>query len=69
MSETIEVELIRRLNIKADETLVITLPERLSMQDMDDARKRVEAHLPAGVKVLFTTPGVEMAVVAADDNT
>lgn len=56
MSETIEVESIRRLNIKAGETLVFALPDRLSMQEMDDARERVEAHLPAGVKVLFISP-------------
>lgn len=68
MSEIIEVESIRRLDVGVGETLVFTLPDRLSMKEIDDLREKVEAHLPAGVRVLFTAPGVEMTVVVADDN-
>jgi hypothetical protein len=65
VSETIEVESIRRLDVKPGETLVITLPHHLSAQEMDELRVKIEDRLPDGVKALLTSPDVELTVVAA----
>jgi hypothetical protein len=64
MTQTIEVESIRRLDVKPGETLVFTFPYPHSMKELDELRAKVEANLPAGVKVLFTSPEVELTVVA-----
>jgi hypothetical protein len=63
VSETIEVESIRRLDVKPGETLCVKLPGGPSEAEMDRLRALLTDNLPEGVKVLFFGSGVEVFVV------
>ena len=62
MSQTIELESIKRLDIRAGETLVATLPTHATMQDCDCAKAALESALP-NVKVLVVSHGVDLEVL------
>lgn len=66
MTQTIEVESIRRLDIKPGETLVVGLPERATQQDMDQVRAALTDRVPDGVKLLIVSSNVDLDVLAAD---
>ena len=63
MTQTIEVESIRRLDIKPGETLVVGLPERATREEMEQVRATLPNYLPDGVKVLITSANIELSVV------
>lgn len=62
MSQTIEVESIRRLDIKPGETLVATLPISATPNHAAQAYAELKARLPDDVKVLVVS-GVELTVL------
>lgn len=66
MSETIELESISRLEIKPGETLVVRVDLRLSQAEALDVKRRIQPHLPDGVKLLVVGEGVDLQVVARD---
>lgn len=68
MTQTIEVESIRRLDVKPGETLVFTLPARCTMADADRV-KRVAADVLPGVAILVVGEGTQLQVVANTDVT
>ena len=65
MSETIEIESIRRLDVKPGETLCIKLPGRESASELARLRALVQENLPDGVKLLLLMPDVDVFVVNA----
>lgn len=64
MSQAIEVESIRRLDIKPGELLVATLPARATRQEMDQVRVGLQQHLPDGVRLVIMSEDIELSVVA-----
>lgn len=64
MSETIELESIRRLDIKPGETLVVRFDQHITDQFAKDAKERIRPNLPDDVKLLVLGPGIELEVVA-----
>lgn len=66
MSETIEVESIRRLDVKPGETLVVTLPETARPEDMASIEAAMVDRMPDGVKLLIVSHDVELGVVSAE---
>lgn len=62
MSRTIELESIRRLDIKPGETLVVRVPTR-DTAAIREARDGLIAALPRGVKVLVIGPDVDLSVL------
>lgn len=63
----IEVKDIRRLDIKAGETLVMRFERPATSEQAEAIRGYIRPHLPEGVKLLTIFGGpVEMDVVADD---
>lgn len=62
MSQTIELESIKRLDIRDGETLVATLPSTATMQDCDRAKAALESTLP-NVTVLVVSAGIDLQVL------
>lgn len=65
MSETIEVESIRRLDVKPGETLVVTVPDDLTEQEIHDTRDALLKNLPDGVAAIVMNRDVELSVVSS----
>jgi hypothetical protein len=63
MSQTIELESIRRLDIKPGEILVATLPRRATQEHASFAHAQLKANLPDGVEVLVVTADVDLSVL------
>lgn len=66
MTQTIEVESIKRLDVKPGETLVVTLPESAEPRDMQAIRIAMEGHVPDGVRLLIVSHSVELGVISAE---
>lgn len=66
MSQTIELESIRRLDIKPGETLVATLPRDAHPRDIERAAEVLKDRLPDGVEVLVVSGNVDLSVLSAD---
>lgn len=62
MSQTIEVESIKRLDIGAGETLVVTLPQGVDAEYAQRAQSALSAELP-NVKVMVVSHGVALQVL------
>lgn len=62
MTQAIELESIRRLDIKPGETLVATIPPSATMQDLATVKAALESTLP-NVKVLVVTSNVDLQVL------
>lgn len=65
MTQTIELESIRRLNIKPGETLVVGLPERAGPDQARQAMATLKACIPPGVAVLVVEHGTTLDVLVA----
>jgi hypothetical protein len=63
VSQTIELESIRRLDIKPGEYLVVTLPADTWRETVHQIREQMEAHLPEGVKLMLMSANVELSVL------
>lgn len=63
MSQTIEVESIRRLDIKPGETLVVTLPAGTPAEDVQRIRDLILDHVPDGVKLMLVSADVDLSVL------
>lgn len=63
MSQTIEVESIRRLDIKPGETLVVGLPKGSTPEMAERARAAVKECIPPGVAILVLTNDVDLSVI------
>jgi hypothetical protein len=63
MSQTIELESIRRVDIKPGETLVATLPGTATRQEVEEVRDSLHRLLPDGVKVLVVNSNVDLNVI------
>jgi predicted nucleic acid-binding OB-fold protein len=61
------VESIRRLEVKAGETLVVRVPSLTSKLQLEDIKATAQANLPDGVRVLVSNGEVELFVVANAD--
>lgn len=66
MSQTIELESIRRLDIKPGETLVATLPRDARPEHAEMVSAHLKDMVPDGVKVLVVTEDVDLTVLSAD---
>ena len=64
MTQTIEVESIRRLDIKPGETLVVGLPDGATPEDAARVKDAVEARVPHGVNVIVMSAGIDLTAVA-----
>jgi hypothetical protein len=64
MSQTIELESIRRVDIKPGETLVATLPAGATRQEVEEVRDSLHRLLPDGVKVLVGNSNVDLNVIS-----
>lgn len=62
MTQTIEVESIRRLDIRAGETLVATVPASVPHADVERIAACLRAELP-DVKVLVVSDTVDLQVL------
>lgn len=62
MSQTIELESIKRLDIRDGETLVVTLPQGADAEYAQQAQAALSAELP-NVKVLVVSHGVDLQVL------
>lgn len=66
MSQTIELESIRRLDVKPGETLVATLPEGVTRQEWAQVRDALAEYVPEGAKLLVVSGVVDLSVLSAD---
>lgn len=66
MTQAIEVESIRRLDINPGETLVVGLPERATPEDVARVHATLPDYLPDGVDLLVVAANVDLSVIAAD---
>jgi hypothetical protein len=64
VSEHIEIESIRRLDVKPGETLVFTLGRDITRENFDEAVQALESRVPTGVKVLVLSGPIDISVVA-----
>ncbi len=64
MTQTIEVESIRRLDIKAGETLVVGLPDGATPEDAARVQAAAEYRVPHDVNVIVMSAGIDLTVVA-----
>lgn len=62
MAEQIEVESIRRLDIKPGEVLVVQIPLRTD-KEIASVRDQLLRLLPEGIRVIVTGPDVDMQVI------
>lgn len=62
--ETIEVESIRRLNVRPGEVLVVTLPGDTSRDQFDAIRAAMAERLPDGIDFLVVNDRVQLGVVS-----
>lgn len=62
MSQTIELESIRRLDIRAGETLVATLPANATLATLHEVKAKLQAELP-NVKLLVVSHNVDLQVL------
>lgn len=60
------IEWVRRLDVKADETLVVAI-RATSMEVMARATEVIKSGLPEGVRVLVTHAPMDLTVVANAD--
>jgi hypothetical protein len=65
-STPIEIESIRRLDVKPGETLVVRVDAFVHEDQLAQVKAAVRAELPDGVHVLVTNGHVDMFVVARD---
>jgi hypothetical protein len=63
VSQTIEVESIRRLDIRAGEYLVVTLPADTRPEVIRRIRNQVRDCLPEGVKLMMVGDNVDLQVL------
>jgi hypothetical protein len=66
VSQTIEVESIRRLDIKPGETLVVGLPEGTRPEHVPPIRTVLEENMPDDVKLIFVSHGVSLGVISRE---
>lgn len=64
MTQTIELESIKRLDIKPGETLVATLPAAMTHADMLRVKDHLVAALPPDVRLFVTSTDVDLSVLA-----
>ena len=64
MSQTIEVESIRRMVVNPGETLVVTL-EKPTQEQAEYIRHRMRDYLPDGVGILVVSSDITLNVVAS----
>jgi hypothetical protein len=62
MSQTIEVESIRRMDINPGDTLVVTMPHP-THQEMDRVISLLRPSLPENVRIICVAPDVDMSVL------
>lgn len=64
MTQTIELESIRRLDIKPGEILVAGLPDGATAETGARVKAALEAAVPDGVNVLVKSASIDLSVVA-----
>lgn len=57
---------IAKLELKAGETLVVMVQERLNAEQREMARETVASYLPAGVRALVLDGGAKLAKISAE---
>lgn len=67
MSESIEVESIRRLDVKPGETLVVNLGRDTRPEEFDAICRSFKGRFPDGVKVLCLAGDVDLSVIATSE--
>lgn len=63
MTEKIEIDDIKRLQVKPGDVLLVTVPEHTTRQIAEIIKERFADHLP-DVKVIVMTAGIEVGVVS-----
>lgn len=63
MSQTVELESIRRLDIRAGETLVVTLPEGATAQYAQQVHAALAAIVSPLVEIAVVSHGVDLQVL------
>lgn len=71
MTCKIEIEDIKRINVKPGECLIVTVdigvvPKDCMKRHFDRVKEEVRACLPDDVKVMVVTPNMKFEVVSAD---
>lgn len=64
-AEGLSIEIPIRLDIKAGDTFVVTVDDRLSADQHNYLEQHIAARLPAGVKVLILDGGIKPHVASA----
>ena len=64
MSQTIELESIKRLDIKPGEILMVGLPEGARPEAVPPIRAMLEEAMPDGVTMIFVSHDVSLGVVS-----
>lgn len=67
MSQTIELESLRRVDIKPGETLVAAVPRGYTEEALHRMHSHLTRGLPHGVNVLIVADDVDLSVVAGPD--
>lgn len=60
---SIEIEDVARLNVKPGDVLLVTLPQGMSLQDVERVKNAFETTLP--VRVIVKTSEIQVEVVEA----
>lgn len=60
----IEIESIRRLDVKPGETLVVRIGEHIPADEIEAVADAVRSRLPEGVECLIVAADVELEVVS-----